>query len=942
MPRAIKNSFLSLVVLAAAITLVAASPAAAANNTVPVTLKITKVACVEDCDEDGLESTLESTADFYAKAALDGQNIWTSPRAPNDRSSYEPANWIHTWEFGNGTAAIPKTVRIGIEIYDHDSTSPDDKADVSATDGVDTFHVDVNLADASYEGSNCTQGDGGPNDEPSVFVCFEIDTGDKDQDGLLDRWETDGIDMNNQPGPELTLAGANPNKRDVYVELDYMDGHKPDANAIADVVNAFAAQDVNLHVEQDEQIPHANDITTFAGFDSTKAMRFGTAGERGNPQTVAAKRLAYHYSLWAHTRDGGGSSGRGELRGNDFIVTLGGGSWGMDGSGHNVGTRLQQAGTFMHELGHNLGLDHGGGDDKNCKPNYISIMNYTFQTRGIPQDGGGERLDYSTSARPAFVSKLDETALSEGLGVKTLGTSNDLTIWASDADTTVRRGRADQPLDWNGKNGIESGNVVSDINNLSKLTTDTVGECTASAGETNLTGFNDWNNLDLNFRDDGSAGDGAHTPTPRELTDTEAVAIEKLWFDPVSIGDANRTEGDSGTETMTFTVKLPAGAARRFTVDYATADGSAKAGEDYIATSGKLTFEPGQQTATIEVPIKGDTAPEPDETFVVRLANPQGATIDDGEATGTIKTDPEPVAAIKGATIEEESAKLDFTVSLSEANNTPVKVDYATANGTASAPQDYDAASGTIEFAVGETTKTVPVQINEDALDELDETFTVMLSNVRNANLDPGKDSAAGTIVDDDRDGAFSCRASALAIGSSEPAVANGPNQPCRDDARVARQVKIGATTANLLSASTDQTPDDLASTKPRIGDKASGHAEATNILISSGLNVALVQSMVSDAKAECRGGALPEMTGKSRVALLSINGQPALTIDGRVNIPLGLAVLRLNQTTTTRNGVVQRAVVLDNLIGPDIVIGEVKAGFTGTDAHPGGSPCTA
>ena len=81
------------------------------------------------------------------------------------------------------------------------------------------------------------------------------------------------------------------------------------------------------------------------------------------------------------------------IGGSDFVVSLGGfASTLVGGVIHNRGTIDQQAGTLMHELGHNLGFRHGGGDNVNCKPNYLSVMSYSSQFSNII---AGRRLDYS-------------------------------------------------------------------------------------------------------------------------------------------------------------------------------------------------------------------------------------------------------------------------------------------------------------------------------------------------------------------------------------------------------------------------------------------------------------------------------------------------------------------------------------------------------------------
>jgi hypothetical protein len=86
-------------------------------------------------------------------------------------------------------------------------------------------------------------------------------------------------------------------------------------------------------------------------------------------------------------------------------------------------------------------------------------------------------------------------------------------------------------------------------------------------------------------------------------------------------------------------VTRSSGSSQAITVSYRTIDGMAKAKEDYTATSGTMTFQPGQTSRTISVSIKGDRKREADETFSVQLSNAVGATIEDGSATVTILND---------------------------------------------------------------------------------------------------------------------------------------------------------------------------------------------------------------------------------------------------------------------------------------------------------------
>jgi uncharacterized protein (DUF2141 family) len=228
---------------------------------------------------------------------------------------------------------------------------------------------------------------------------------------------------------------------------------------------------------------------------------------------------------------------------------------------------------------------------------------------------------------------------------------------------------------------------------------------------------------------------------------------QRIALPSISIANAQTLEGNSGTTNLAFTVTLSSASASTVTVSYATANGTATAGSDYTATSGVVTFNPGVTSATILVPILGDTLVEPDETFLVNLSNPVNATLGNAQATGTILNDDVTLPSISIAnaqTLEGNSGttNLAFTVTLSTASTANVSVNFATANGTATAGSDYTATSGTMFFGPGATSATILVPILGDTLVEPDETFLVNLSNPVNATL--GNAQATGTILNDD------------------------------------------------------------------------------------------------------------------------------------------------------------------------------------------------
>jgi hypothetical protein len=230
----------------------------------------------------------------------------------------------------------------------------------------------------------------------------------------------------------------------------------------------------------------------------------------------------------------------------------------------------------------------------------------------------------------------------------------------------------------------------------------------------------------------------------------------------VSIGDVSKNEGNSGTTRFTFTLTLSAPAGDYNYVYFETANGTATTGnQDYVAKSGYVYFDPGKTTATFTVDVKGDRTKEADETFFVNLIDAGGAAIEDGQGVGTIVNDdgtlapPKPQISISDAQITEGNngtKLLVFTVSLSEASSKEVRVNYATANGTAkTGNNDYESRSGTLRFAPGETTRTISITVNGDTKAEQDETFKVKLSSAANAEI--ADSQGIGTILNDDASG---------------------------------------------------------------------------------------------------------------------------------------------------------------------------------------------
>ena len=253
----------------------------------------------------------------------------------------------------------------------------------------------------------------------------------------------------------------------------------------------------------DEELPCAQDVarvwpwlggTSVTSFAALKAQYFHP---RGN--------VPWHYAIFGHAGAYGLgntnscylTTGAAWIPGYDFMVTTG---YFFHSSYHNLMWQCAQdfslyrgmclrteAGAFMHELGHNLDLRHGGGDDWIYKPNYLSVMNYYFQ-RGIPfaESPGstviaGYRLDYSDRLYPT----LDENNLDEGVGLGGPPDDVNITFYSNNeySPGPINIASATGPIDWNGDGTIESG-VQDDL--LAAFPETWWGNFIP------LTGFDDW------------------------------------------------------------------------------------------------------------------------------------------------------------------------------------------------------------------------------------------------------------------------------------------------------------------------------------------------------------------------------------------------------------------------------------------------------------------
>ena len=243
------------------------------------------------------------------------------------------------------------------------------------------------------------------------------------------------------------------------------------------------------------------------------------------------------------------------------------------------------------------------------------------------------------------------------------------------------------------------------------------------------------------------------TPLPGAFRpDVETLEDRLTPAAMLAMGDVTILEGNTGTQNALVNVSLTEPHGNSVTVNYNTAAGTAVAGSDYTAVSGKLTFAKNEMSKSIIIPIKGDRLVESDEYFTVHLSNPKGAKIVRGQGYVTI-LDNEPRTSINDPSVVEGdsgTAPLTFTVSLSAPYDLPVAVNYTVTDGTATAGSDYTAApAGALTFAPGQTSQTITVAVIGDRLAEQNETVLVNLSTP-DSYAAISKGVGVGTIIDNE------------------------------------------------------------------------------------------------------------------------------------------------------------------------------------------------
>ena len=220
---------------------------------------------------------------------------------------------------------------------------------------------------------------------------------DSDGDNLLDSWEEAGFDADSDGTVDVDLPalGAHPLRSDILVEVDIMNGlaNPPIASTpgnpgtletvqdmfeAAPILNPFGQEGINLVLDTSGTVPFNQTL----GFGTILPGPAGTTDfmtlKAGNFNNAVRDRI-YHYAIWGNMLVGGFSGVSdvdfgGSENGDDYLVSF-------DDFPAGFQTQRSQVETFAHELGHNLGQRHGGDTHSTRKPNYWSVMAYSWQLR---------------------------------------------------------------------------------------------------------------------------------------------------------------------------------------------------------------------------------------------------------------------------------------------------------------------------------------------------------------------------------------------------------------------------------------------------------------------------------------------------------------------------------------------------------------------------------
>ncbi|MFC7419526.1 hypothetical protein ACFQNF_06500 [Iodobacter arcticus] len=357
---------------------------------------------------------------------------------------------------------------------------------------------------------------GGLNDVAAAAV-------DRDLDGIPDSAEVPGGTF---AGIDYYAMGARVGQPDIFIQIDHMKsndlGITPAKEAMQKVVDAFKVRNIAVHFDSGalysnefspakfnlggSRVSKHNEVAYHQCLGMSEKFNCASIYDYKDQSMDIRRKQVFHYLMMANSQkeDGTvGSSGYAELIGNDIIVTLG--DWGLNTSSTNEINKLInfQAATIMHELGHNLGLDHGGNEGANNKPNYYSVMNYLYQLTGLGSSAqSASAIDRYFFAKQAnglgwnSLCKLDAGPCSRDFRIDySDGSGSRLDENNLSESAMIGRGSFGAYADWNLDQQFNRSSYALDLND--------------DSNKAYLHDYNDWGNLTLAFARVASGNSGA-------------------------------------------------------------------------------------------------------------------------------------------------------------------------------------------------------------------------------------------------------------------------------------------------------------------------------------------------------------------------------------------------------------------------------------------------
>jgi hypothetical protein len=550
------------------------STSATAQQTIPVTLEILEL--WQESDVDGPPAP-PSLADLYPIVSIDGQAgdargfICDNPGVG---SGYIlPFQFFSETAFLSGCANLPWTFTIDVpaEHFDDDGVP----IRIQIMDDDTFFDNEVALIDLVLYADGTWDGDASwPQNcnhettlDAGARVCWHLEGSiDSDGDGISDAHEQLGIDTDGDGAIDLDLPalGADPLHKDVFLEIDWTADNVPTRASVQGLKTAFAAAPIDaggvanpdgqpgidLHVDTGSLVEDGLLVGDDFGGGNPLPPSFPVCNLYGDMQgdyfparaanfDAAERGSVFHYAILSKRccmtgSDYGMRCSQNSDCADGALCTPAGGI-GLLGRGELIVWNSQtQGASLMHELGHNFGLRHGGDVEQNCKPNYISVMNYDQAV--LQRIDGSVVLDYSPVRQSdgrrgsGRLPDLAEDDLSETPILDPLDQQNFVVY--TDLTQHKRRALVGSPINWTGEDPPVSSPTPVTVNiDLADIRTNAPSACLAPenlqirTAADPLTGHDDWSHLRLPFRSRfGVTAFLPPEPLPPEPTDEETLA----------------------------------------------------------------------------------------------------------------------------------------------------------------------------------------------------------------------------------------------------------------------------------------------------------------------------------------------------------------------------------------------------------------------------------